>query len=59
MKEKKQEIELSILSDATGYKHKILDRGFVDNLTQKVQEEIENEQMEMAWENHKYYCYFV
>jgi hypothetical protein len=39
---------LSIISDATGYKHKILDRVFVDQLTQKAQEEIENEQMEMA-----------
>ena len=40
---------MSIISDATGYKHKILDRVFVDQLTQKAQEEIENEQMEMAW----------
>lgn len=49
MKEKKQEIELSIVSETTGYKHKILERSFVDHLTQKAQEEIENEQMEMAW----------
>lgn len=33
MKDKKQELELSVLSDATGYKHKILDRAFVDHLT--------------------------
>jgi hypothetical protein len=43
MKEKKQELELSILSDGTGYKHKILERGFVDHLTASAQQEIENE----------------
>jgi 20S proteasome subunit alpha 7 len=48
MKDKKQEIEISILSDTTGFKHKVLDRVFVDQLTVKAQEEIENEQMEMA-----------
>ena len=48
MKEKKQEIELSILSDETGYTHKVLDRAFVDHLTQQAAQEIENEQMEMA-----------
>lgn len=48
MKEKKQEIELSIISDETGYKHKILDRVFVDQLATKAAEDIENEQMEMA-----------
>ncbi|CDW72662.1 proteasome subunit alpha type 3 [Stylonychia lemnae] len=48
MKDKKQELEISIISDTTGYKHKILDRVFVDQLTLKAQEEIENEQMEMA-----------
>lgn len=48
MKEKKQEIEISILSDETGYHHKILDRAIVEHLTAKAAEEIENEQMEMA-----------
>lgn len=48
MKEKKQELEISILSDETAYHHKILDRAFVDHLTAKAAEEIENEQMEMA-----------
>jgi 20S proteasome subunit alpha 7 len=48
MKEKKQEIELSILSETTGFKHKILERTFVDHLTHQAQQEIENEQMEMA-----------
>ena len=47
MKEKKQEIELSIISEGTNYQHKILDRAFVDDLTTKALEEIEQEQMEM------------
>ena len=49
MKEKKQEIEISILGETTGYKHKILDRKFLDDLTTRALEEIESEQMEMAW----------
>lgn len=48
MKEKKQEIELSIISDETKYQHKILDRAFVDHLTTQAQQELENEQMEMS-----------
>ena len=48
MKEKKQELELSILSDETKYSHKILDRAFVDHLTEQAAKEIENEQMEIA-----------
>jgi hypothetical protein len=35
MKDKKQELELSIISDETGYQHKILDRAFVDHLATK------------------------
>ena len=48
MKEKKQELEISIISDETNFNHKILDRVFVDQLAAKAAEEIENEQMEMA-----------
>ncbi len=48
MKEKKQELELSIIGEETNYTHKILDRAFVDHLTQQAEQEIENEQMEMA-----------
>ena len=33
MKDKKQELELSILSETTGWKHKIIDRATVDSLT--------------------------
>ena len=47
MKDKKQEIELSIIGDNTGNKHRILDRKYLDDLTAKALEEIENEQMEM------------
>jgi 20S proteasome subunit alpha 7 len=48
MKEKKQELEISILSDETNYTHKVLDRAIVDQLTAQAAQEIENEQMEMA-----------
>ena len=48
MKDKKQELELSIISDETNFTHKILDRAFVDHLTEQAAQEIENEQMEMA-----------
>lgn len=48
MKEKKQELELSIISEETNFNHKILDRVFVDNLTVQAAQDIENEQMEMA-----------
>ena len=48
MKEKKQELEMSILSAETGYKHKILDRAFVDHLTNQAAEEIEKDQMDLS-----------
>jgi hypothetical protein len=43
MKEKKQELELSVISDETDFKHKILDRVLVDQLTAQATQEIENE----------------
>lgn len=43
MRDKKQELELSIISDETKYQHKILDRAFVDHLTEQALQEIENE----------------
>ena len=46
MKEKKQELEISIISEETKFLHKILDRDFVDRLTTQAQQDIENEQME-------------
>ena len=48
MKEKKQEIEISILSDDTGYNHRVLDRAFLDQMSEQAAKEIEDEQMEMA-----------
>ena len=47
MKDKKQELELSILSESTGYKHKILDRAQVDSLTQAALRDIQGEDVEM------------
>ena len=43
MKEKKQELELSMMSEETKWAHKILDRQTTDNLTAAAQQEIENE----------------
>jgi hypothetical protein len=48
MKEKKQELELSILSDETNFTHKIIDRAIIDQLTAQAAKEIEDEQMDMA-----------
>jgi 20S proteasome alpha/beta subunit len=48
MKEKKQELEISIISDQTNFTHKILDRAVVDALTAHAAKEIEDEQMDMA-----------
>ncbi len=47
MKEKKQELEISIISEETKFRHKVLDREFVDKLTIQTQKEIEDEQMEL------------
>ena len=47
MKDKKQELELSIMSESTGYKHKILDRAQVDSLTQAALRDIQGEDVEM------------
>ena len=43
MKEKKQELELSILSAETKWTHKILDRATTNNLTASALNEMENE----------------
>jgi len=49
MKEKKQELELSILiEEGAAYSHKILDRVFVNQLTEQAAKEIEDELMEIA-----------
>merc|ERR1712137_973894 len=43
MKEKKQEIELSVLSEPTGFKHKMLSREECDGITAGALAEIEAE----------------
>jgi hypothetical protein len=48
MKEKKQELELSIISDDTNFNHKIVDRAIVEQLTAQATKEIEDEQMDIA-----------
>lgn len=49
MKDKKQELELSILTESTQWRHKVLDRATVDTLTANALQEIENEEMETDW----------
>jgi hypothetical protein len=48
IKEKKMELELSILCEDTKWTNKILDRATTDRITQQAQEAIENEDEEMA-----------
>ena len=43
IKDKQMELELSVLSEDTGYTHKILDRATVGRYTEQAQQEIENE----------------
>ena len=40
-------MEISIISEETKFRHKILDRDFVDKLTTQTQKEIEDEQMDL------------
>ena len=47
MKDKKQELELSYISESTGFKHKILGREAVDALTEQGKREIAGEDVEM------------
>ena len=49
MKDQRQELELSILSETTGYKHKILDRTQVDSLTEAALKANQGEDVEMSW----------
>ena len=48
MKEKKQELELSVLSEATGFNHKILSREVVDQITADAVAQIEAEEGDMS-----------
>jgi len=47
MKDKKQELELSFISEASGHRHRVLDRVQVDELTLRALEEINNEDVDM------------
>ena len=47
MKEKKQELELSFISESSGFKHKIMDRAAVNVLTEAALREIKGEDVEM------------
>lgn len=47
MKEKKMELELSVLSAASQWKHKIIDRATTDAMTASALAEIDNEDVEM------------
>ena len=47
MKDKKQELELSYISEGSGFKHKIIDRGTVDAITENALKEIKGEDAEM------------
>jgi hypothetical protein len=46
-REKKMEIELSVLSESTQWQHKLIDRVTCDKMTVVAQEAIENEDDEM------------
>jgi len=47
MKDKKQELELSYISESSQFKHKILDRASVDALTEQALREIKGDDVEM------------
>ena len=47
MKDKKQELELSMISESTEFKHKILSREVVDRITATAVQSISNEDVEM------------
>lgn len=47
MKDKKQELELSYISESSQYKHKIMDRATVNTLTEQALREIKGEDAEM------------
>lgn len=48
MKDKKMELELSVMSEATKWNHKILDRATSDKICSEALEAIENEDEEMS-----------
>ena len=49
MKDKKQELELSYISESSGFKHKIIDRVTTDEITAQAKRDIQGEDVEMKW----------
>ena len=49
MKDKKQELELSYISEKTAFKHRIMDRTLVDQVTEAAQRALKAEDVEMQW----------
>ena len=47
MKDKKQELEISYISESSGHRHKILDRAQVEAVTAEAQKSISSEDVEM------------
>ena len=47
VKDKKQELELSFISNESGLKHKIIDRATTDALTEQALKDIKGEDVEM------------
>ena len=47
MKDKKQELELSFISEKTDFKHKIMDRTLVEQVTEAAQRALKAEDVEM------------
>ena len=48
MKDKKQELELSYISESSGNKHKIVDRETTERITAEAKREIQGEDVEMS-----------
>ena len=48
MKDKKQELELSYISEKTDFKHRIMDRASVDQVTEAAQRALKAEDVEMS-----------
>jgi hypothetical protein len=48
IREKKMELEISVICADTKWTHKILDRATTDQMTKEAQDAIENEDDEMA-----------
>jgi hypothetical protein len=47
MKDKKQELELSYISESSQFMHRILDRATTDALTEQAKKELDGDDVEM------------